>query len=328
MSLTINSKALLIKQINKGLRSPTWPRINNESSYIRLLDIFPGKGEEKLECGFLPADVHDRTVAYETLSYVWGTATEYRTVRVNERDHQVGINLYKALIRLRRPTEHLLLWVDALCINQADNEEKTHQVDMMKDIYANCATCNIWLGDLKDIKPPLTVDQVQAAFDLILLICDAAKRSPKDPVAETPASLSTIEKQRGAFAAILAMMDRPWWTRAWTVQEAVLPVHARIMWGPLSICWDAIEKASEILVQPTKPRLPFDLEEFYHGGAAPFVQRVGSVRIVRHEKSTALDLLWRFRVRQATDPLDKVYGIMGLMTHTDFPKVVSCNYKL
>jgi len=90
---------------------------------------------------------------YETLSYTWGPdAQPKHTIFVNGSAFVVGESLYLALARFReegryRPGVGLGLWVDAICLNQADHDEKSMQVKRMRDIFAWSKRSVIWLGD-------------------------------------------------------------------------------------------------------------------------------------------------------------------------------------
>ena len=79
---------------------------------------------------------------YEALSYVWGDARSDCTIIVNGLPLPIGRNLYIALRRLRSRHRKKLLWVDAICINQRDDFEKSLQVAMMAEIYGRAwRTC-------------------------------------------------------------------------------------------------------------------------------------------------------------------------------------------
>jgi len=40
----------------------------------------------------------------------------------------------------------MTLWIDAICINQGDPEEKNQQLNIMVDIYAEAEETLIWMG--------------------------------------------------------------------------------------------------------------------------------------------------------------------------------------
>lgn len=85
---------------------------------------------------------------YDALSYVWGPTTPPKTLRIEGRNISIPIipNLHAALHALCSDNSLQYLWVDAVCINQMDMEEKEYQVAMMADIYISAATVRIYLG--------------------------------------------------------------------------------------------------------------------------------------------------------------------------------------
>lgn len=84
--------------------------------------------------------------SYDAVSHVWGTAKPKYTIQIDQVNYSIRENCYSLLLRLRHPTRRRRLWVDSICINQDDRDEKSHQVAMMFDIYKNAGRVIIWLG--------------------------------------------------------------------------------------------------------------------------------------------------------------------------------------
>lgn len=79
---------------------------------------------------------------YEALSYQWylkEVGGEKNTIKVDDTDFVVGRNLYYALLELRNTEVNRKLWIDAICIDQENIEERNNQVDMMESIYREAA---------------------------------------------------------------------------------------------------------------------------------------------------------------------------------------------
>lgn len=96
---------------------------------------------------------------YAALSYSWSAGGDSHKIYLhpmgnskNNRPLPILIknNLFCGLHRLRRANEDVILWVDALCINQADIEEKNQQLQQMVDIYGRAQRVCIWLGESDD----------------------------------------------------------------------------------------------------------------------------------------------------------------------------------
>lgn len=83
---------------------------------------------------------------YEALSYTWGRPDVVKGIKLNGTRVEVRENLWYALVHLRSATEERYLWIDAICINQADLEERSEQVQLMTHIYSRATKVLVWLG--------------------------------------------------------------------------------------------------------------------------------------------------------------------------------------
>ena len=113
---------------------------------IRVLEILPGRHAKPVSV-VLRAVCLNTSPQYEALSYTWGAVSD-KNVRIQERyDILVTDNLYHALLRLRHKSQIRTMWVDAICINQSDVEERSRQVAMMGRICREATCVNAWLGE-------------------------------------------------------------------------------------------------------------------------------------------------------------------------------------
>jgi hypothetical protein len=125
---------------------------------IRVLHLDPAPSSEQHRypiCGTLQEVPLNRSGHYDAVSYAWGKNEQGKytpsySVRINDVTIPVQKNCHDVLVRLREPNRIRRLFVDALCINQDDDEEKSHQVAMMFDIYRNANHVFVWLGQGTD----------------------------------------------------------------------------------------------------------------------------------------------------------------------------------
>lgn len=89
---------------------------------------------------------------YENLYYQSGGSRAPGSITCNGVDMTVGGELYSALRRLRKEDEDLRIWVDAICINQSDIEERNLHVKMMGEVYGKAQTVRVWLGEAVGIE--------------------------------------------------------------------------------------------------------------------------------------------------------------------------------
>lgn len=293
------------------------PPVNSAVSEIRLIELQPGIASEPIICNYMviALDGQDK-VDYEALSYVWGQPDKdhQHVILLDGRKVTVTPSLFTALETLRQDEGIRRLWVDAVCINQQDDKEKTAQVNMMGRIYRSCSQCNFWLGLLGDVQ----ARDAQDAMDVLRWL-------GRGGISTLP-WIDDKWRCRGASLAMKAMMACPWWQRIWTVQETLLPPHGVIHWGPCRISWATMKRAADAFIEGTLPnnfrasKLDADNWNF------DFTSQVRGLWLSLTEQP--LQLVYRWRIRWATDPRDKVYALMGIRDDINLPSVRSCDYSV
>ncbi|KAH9204177.1 heterokaryon incompatibility protein-domain-containing protein, partial [Leptodontidium sp. 2 PMI_412] len=178
-----------------------YPPLDASKREIRLLSIYDSEDANALLSGQLQRTTLNDD--YTALSYVWGDEQNRRPIRLNGVGTTITANLEMVLKQLRTEKKATKIWIDAICINQRDNTEKSHQVQMMDDIYghANIQTI-LWLGEMEN-------DSDEA----MKLISTADKQFFADYDPHTPSP---------GLDGIKHLLKRPWWKRMWVVQEMML----------------------------------------------------------------------------------------------------------
>jgi hypothetical protein len=117
------------------------------SDSIRLLELLPGVKGSPLSCNLTEVRRGNRP-QYEALSYAWGEPVFSQTVQEVASCKRLSItfNLHTALQAIRHGHASRVLWVDAICINQLNVEEKNHQVASMEKIFGDAWRVVVWLG--------------------------------------------------------------------------------------------------------------------------------------------------------------------------------------
>lgn len=147
---------------------------------------------------------------YEALSYVWGSEEKPSEILIGDDGRRLAVtqNLYTALARLRNPTCPRTLWIDAICINQADDVEKAQQIGLMMEVYAKAARVLVWLGDTGT---ETDGDEVDSSLETIRLAGESAMLStlrgelPSVANPDAPGSVEGIQR----------FLRRPWFRRIW-----------------------------------------------------------------------------------------------------------------
>jgi hypothetical protein len=218
----------------------SYEALDETRSEIRIL--YPhtpaGSSIHKLEFKLRKVSLDDNP-QYWAVSYVWGDTGDRVPICVEGSVFLVTRNLAEALKRVRNlrtiKTMDAGLWVDAVCINQADVAEKSWQVGMMARIYTQAYATHIWLG--------MGNHNMAVAMELIATIGSAKPDSPHLPSDEecVAACASAIDRCHKKIAVlpeqnlVVALEDvlhhAQYWKRAWTYQEFCMPgKHVGPLW--------------------------------------------------------------------------------------------------
>ncbi|KAL2674219.1 hypothetical protein Neosp_012669 [[Neocosmospora] mangrovei] len=296
-----------------------------DSRQIRLLALEPGKYGDEIVGHLEIVDLKDEPI-FEALSYCWGDRTDVCEITVDDHKVCVTRNLYRALQRLRYETVPRQVWADAICINQEDDVEKAHQVNLMRDIFTRASGTTLFVGDYQDDATPSTPFSaevepetqagVENAIALIRKLADDHHIFYLD--FNTDASSlpdKSFQVWYKATECILSFVTQPWWSRMWTVQEAVLPADPTVQYGAIKLSWMVLSQAVENMFGHFQRRccnmkVRNDLAE--EPPIVTFYNKVSAVDRRREDPLPLNMLLGRFRGRKATDPRDMIYGVLGL----------------
>ncbi|KAK5075894.1 hypothetical protein LTR70_009913 [Exophiala xenobiotica] len=178
--------------------------------------------------------------SYDTVSYTWGDQSETyplhlsrvsnkltpsNTVRTDCEPYrngiiQIGSNLKALLEELRRRKHRKFVWIDAICINQANDMEKRKQIPMMRDIYEYAGHGFIWLGPASPAEVE-AINMLPHLTEQLKEACEGAMTlSPGRAESFTEANLP--QPRESVWKTIGNVMRHPYWSRLWTLQEAVV----------------------------------------------------------------------------------------------------------
>jgi hypothetical protein len=183
-----------------------------DGASIRLLVLWPPGTNNQISCRLIYRSSLDG-LQYEALSYVWGDTNDTVSILVNRKRFSVKTNLFQALKALQKPREARILWVDAICIDQANLSERSSQVAIMGKLYRQASKVIAWLGpEPKDGK---------MLFETL------------------NGDMTVSEKCR---PALQGLMDNFYFRRAWIVQEIALSQDVILQYGKISCPLKKLER--------------------------------------------------------------------------------------
>lgn len=272
--------------------------LDPQKDQIRVIELLPGNDTSPIQCNILEASLA-KPPAYEALSYRWGEEKSVPHIFVHGNNFEVTANLYSALWHLRDEKQKRLLWVDAICIDQTNIEEKNHQVQLMRNIYKKASRALIWLGQ--------DTPEIFRGLSIVPILMRAYKErwTYRDCVSkwEIVSNLSSL----------WALMDNPYFTRIWVVQEVATSTDRLVVCGKLTVSWRDLSVALGYS-RETGVGHPLETPNTVHFWSI----NTSLLDTATHVDAGLLQLLLRHRTFAATDPRDKVYALLGLTTTASY----------
>ncbi|KAK4957639.1 hypothetical protein LTR10_005606 [Elasticomyces elasticus] len=289
-----------------GLQSSKFIYRHLESYKIRLLHLVSGDWNDEIRCVVFEVDLQHQNIDYEAVSYTWGDPGLPRhPIRVaNSPTGQVSMTAgnvmevsegtFEALRRLRPGKEQVprTLWMDAISINQDNVNERSAQVQIMKDIFSRARRVLAYVGESADDSSVL-LEAMQASQESLVATLD-------DPVGISGNFSSTAHSEyvdNPMRRCLENFLRRRWFSRIWVVQEIVLAKEIVLICGDSHTYWEAFQAA----VRAWYPE---------HIIAEPLP---AVLRRTDWVSSGVLQALQTTRMCEATDGRDKLYGIGALL---------------
>ncbi|KAJ3547865.1 hypothetical protein NM208_g1304 [Fusarium decemcellulare] len=254
---------------------------------IRILVLHQGSTTDTVECT-LRHVLRDQE-QYHALSYEWGEEVRFEPgIIVDDLPVRIRKNLYEALKEVRKPSEDLQLWVDAICINQADLEEKNSQVAMMGETFEKAAGVIAWLGVARD--------NSDVAMDWM---ANTSTLSDK---------LNGVDADGLEKKAIAALCNRTYWRRVWIIQELYLSKSYDVRCGTKSIPADVFEESLATMNDRKYEWTDMDHNPADHLGRSRLFKQ-GAPQFNTLNRWLKMCILGKF---QCTREQDTVFSLLGI----------------
>ena len=278
----------------------------NEHKDLRLLCLAAGDDEAEIFAALQPVAFQDPDLpAFTALSYTWGPGSRDASIYVDSASFAVTANLLAALKHLRKADSDRRVWVDAICINQADHLEKSLQVPKIHLIYRAAGSCLAWLG--------LPSDDSELGMKTLghLTHClDCVEQCRKENHPSTQ-----------SWNAARKLLSRDYWRRTWILQELIWATDIYFSCSGVDVDYNQFVQAKDHLLLHTQNQpqnyATFTLQLIRDIKAQLFAQ---TINLSEDRKAEPLvDLMTAKVGHQATDPRDHVYAILNLLPRSEWP---------
>ncbi|KXH29967.1 hypothetical protein CNYM01_13181 [Colletotrichum nymphaeae SA-01] len=281
---------------HKPLRRP------NEFRILRLR-AQPCFRNSPVQCDIIHATL-DSPPPYRAVSHRWAsTGDEPQIILVDGAPFLVSTSIHDLLIELRRMRLSQLLWIDSICIDQADAQEKSRQVGLMREIFEEATSTIGWLG-----KTPVATK----AFELVRRIVTTAQMDQTE-------LLNLKSSPFSGWQELLSLLTNSWFERVWIIQEIAASKETILQSGNTMIHWqDFAEGLSRILAPGTEnnDRLSILTNEHLMNALIMENMRYQVDEIDRLALKDALKLGSRFK---STLSVDNVFALLGIIKERNAP---------
>lgn len=286
--------------------------------------MLAGKTSQTVECQLhhVSPPAWSAAPAYETISYCWGDISQRETIIVSGSTVGVHRNSVEALRRTRYEHEGRMVWIDAICINQNDVEERNQQVSMMGEIYRTGWRNLICLVDADNLFEASVL--TDAMDHIVPMMRQVSYSLSKDHFSVWVAHMLQAENWRpnrphmdtwgqddvsSSIRTLFGLFSHPWFGRIWVVQEVTLAASNMCYCGAAEVDFNVLMTVAIALWRERRD-LPATLNCWNTANA---------FRLARHTERWRespdyifFSLIDQFKSFGAKDPRDKIFALSGM----------------
>ena len=263
---------------------------------------------------------------YESVSYCWGDTSVKTTVAVENAPVEVPQTAASALHRLRSPDFARTLWIDALCIDQRNVEERSHQVADMHSIYRNATLNLVWLGQDENGRMDRAFTTMKTVLaEAAVQTADFAKfaTTVSDADGNIQTSMSGLATDID-LRPILELFQRPYFRRLWVVQEAALSSKSVCFCGPHEVLLiDILRAATFLYFKRNFVAVDFRFNKGIYSATTVWSLMHRELTTTDRQRLRLSPLLRKLQRFKTHDPRDHVYGVLGLYKQHSGIKLLS-----
>jgi hypothetical protein len=264
---------------------------------IRLINLHPAtEPTADLRCDMTHIDLLDDITyhpPYTALSYAWGSSDKPCDLWCGTTRISITASLNAALRAIRKPTWNFLVWVDAVCINQDDLQERNVQVANMVHIYSRASSVLVWLGDDdEDLNGARCLEWLMYAGRHHFIALQN--------------EITAVDK-----SLLEVFFNRDWFKRRWVIQEVAVAAHAFIICGAKRVSWyDFIEGVAVLRVRHDATGT-----ETYHEALGKLctievLNKGFRMSTTTNDRLSFLQIMLHFEASLCSDDKDRVFSLI------------------
>lgn len=298
---------------------------------------------------------------FTPLSYTWGPLARTERIVVDGEYLLVTKSLHSALAHFRNTGDNLMRtynpydvgetfwWIDAICINQEDLDERSSQVMHMTRLYQKSTILHVWLGEESDDSAramrlvrdlgfsPATYEDLQTWNYMAEPGQTHMPAGPGKPAIKLPEERPPVlpEDKVKNYKSLINLFQRQWFSRVWIRQEVALPKSVYIHCGSETCTYEVMMKAVDLLTYLADELFLEDIQVpgiRADNSFATIFRKVVELDEIRNSGPVQemyikpTNLMFRARDCGATDPRDKVYAMLPLINPVRVP--ITADYRL
>ncbi|KAN0099376.1 Heterokaryon incompatibility protein (HET) domain containing protein, partial [Hyaloscypha variabilis] len=288
--------------LESSLKPYTHKHLESQDT-IRILCLYPAQSHsDPLEFDLehrarseLLTDCSETALHYDAVSYVWGTPVFPHSMYSRQQATYLKItpSVNSFLHQFRKKAGARLLWVDAICLDQKNDDEKSEQVPLMGEIYSQARKVRIWLGEGNE--------NTNKAFKFLSLVAVMKRKNGTLSHALFMEALFKIFASE-SVQALEGILCDPWFGRRWIIQEAVLGHSVIVHQGSHKISWELFTEGLIALLDVVSDLQLSDVGRY---------SLISTNTMLSARTRDILDCLWDFDKNVCSDERDRLFALYG-----------------
>lgn len=301
--------------------------LKNPKTNVRLLTVITDDFDAPLRSVLQEVSL-ENAPNYLALSYVWGSPTTRESLQINNRTISIQPNVFDALRRFRAALGTFTIWIDAICINQSNLDERSAQVSIMRMIYESAVCVLVYLGENAEGQ------QLQSLFDSLIKSIPVIGSSPDLKLDWKHFSEYGLpEATSSRWQQFVRFLEHPWFSRAWVFQESLVAKKSIFIQGDCRISQVHLFTLLHVLISThhiegyidRTPRMHLSPVVAAAQRCTSIISSYGYVLQLHlpqtWTRKSLISLLRQNITSKATDPRDHVFAFLGISNEAEEPEL-------